>query len=175
MLISLSEIMNQPGVTKEFTCEYTKDTFTFEGNTYKITEKNDINLVIKNLGGKKVSIKASGRFGFTAPCDRCLEEQHFYVPVDFEAEIDMNKSSKERAQDLDDTEYIIGYDLDVDRLVYEELLIGFPVKILCSEDCKGICSVCGANLNKGECGCDRTIPDPRMSAIRDMFKPREVV
>ena len=57
----------------------------------------------------------------------------------------------------------------VNSLVYEEILLGFPMKVLCQEDCKGICKVCGANLNQGECGCVRTEPDPRMSVIRDIF------
>ena len=59
--------------------------------------------------------------------------------------------------------------MDTDRLVYDEILIGFPMKVLCREDCRGICAVCGANLNEGECGCDRTVPDPRMAVIRDIF------
>ena len=39
--------------------------------------------------------------------------------------------------------------LDVDRLVYLEVLICWPLKVLCKEDCKGICSRCGKNLNEG--------------------------
>ena len=66
--------------------------------------------------------------------------------------------------------YIDGYSLDVEQLVYNELLVGWPTKILCSEDCKGICNVCGQNLNKGTCNCEDTGLDPRMSVIRDVFK-----
>ena len=72
--------------------------------------------------------------------------------------------------DLDENNYIDGYSLDVEQLVYNELLVGWPTKILCSEDCKGICSVCGQNLNQGSCDCEDTSLDPRMSVIRDVFK-----
>ena len=44
------------------------------------------------------------------------------------------------------------------------------MKVLCKDNCKGICSRCGANLNKGDCGCDTWVPDPRMAAIQDIFK-----
>ena len=44
------------------------------------------------------------------------------------------------------------------------------MKVLCSEDCKGICNVCGQNLNEGTCDCEDTGLDPRMSVIRDVFK-----
>jgi uncharacterized metal-binding protein YceD (DUF177 family) len=95
--------------------------------------------------------------------------ERFEVGEEVEVEVDFNLSAEDRVNDLNETAYIDGYDLDVDRLVYEEILLGFPMKVLCQEDCKGICKVCGANLNQGECGCVRTEPDPRMSVIRDIF------
>ena len=65
--------------------------------------------------------------------------------------------------------YIHGYDLDVDELVYSEILVNWPLRVLCKEDCKGICSICGKNLNHGTCDCDHTDLDPRMAQIRDIF------
>ncbi len=56
------------------------------------------------------------------------------------------------------------------KLLYNEILVGWPMKVLCSEDCKGICSVCGQNLNEGSCDCEDTSLDPRMSVIRDLYK-----
>jgi len=43
------------------------------------------------------------------------------------------------------------------------------VKILCREDCKGVCPVCGQNRNERDCGCDTFVPDPRMAAINTIF------
>ena len=63
----------------------------------------------------------------------------------------------------------LGYDLDVDELVYSEILVNWPLRVLCKEDCKGICSICGKNLNHGTCDCDHTDLDPRMAQIRDIF------
>ena len=62
------------------------------------------------------------------------------------------------------------YCLDVDRLIASELMVNLPMKVLCREDCKGICRKCGKNLNEGACGCDDSVPDPRMSVIQDIFK-----
>ena len=52
----------------------------------------------------------------------------------------------------------------------EELLMNMPMKILCREDCKGICNRCGANLNEGTCHCEEEPKDPRMAAILDIFR-----
>ena len=71
--------------------------------------------------------------------------------------------------EMEENDYLIGFELDVDKLVYAEILVNWPMKVLCKEDCEGICNVCGANLNKGDCGCQRTELDPRMAAIQDIF------
>jgi uncharacterized protein len=55
-------------------------------------------------------------------------------------------------------------------LVYDEVLTEWPLKVLCKEDCKGICSQCGANLNHETCSCKHEERlDPRMAAISDIF------
>ena len=92
------------------------------------------------------------------------------MTLDFKHKIDTESDAYDQSEDLDENNYIDGYSLDVEQLVYNELLVGWPTKILCSEDCKGICNVCGQNLNKGTCNCEDTGLDPRMSVIRDVFK-----
>ena len=169
MLISLSEIMNLPTGVQKRTATYEPDTFVRLGVTYPILEKEDVKLDIENLGGRKIRIGTESKVVLSVPCDNCLAEQRVEIPISSEVEVDFNQSCEDRINDMNETAYIDGYDLDVDRLVYEEILLGFPMKVLCQEDCKGICKVCGANLNQGECGCVRTEPDPRMSVIRDIF------
>ena len=58
--------------------------------------------------------------------------------------------------------------LDVTELLRDELLAAQPMKNLCKADCKGLCPVCGANLNDGDCGCDKHIADPRLAALKDL-------
>ena len=82
------------------------------------------------------------------PCDRCLEEVRTGI-LEFKRKLDMKLTDEERVNDLDESSYLTGYDLDVDRLVYLEVLMSWPLKVLCKEDCKGICSRCGKNLNDG--------------------------
>ena len=60
--------------------------------------------------------------------------------------------------------------LDLDELVYSEVVVSVPMKHLCKEDCKGICEKCGKNLNEGECGGPKREIDPRLSALADLLK-----
>lgn len=78
--------------------------------------------------------------------------------------------SPERQEDAADDSYVEENSINTDALINHEILIRFPMKTLCREDCKGICLKCGKDLNHGECGCDRASLDPRMAAIQDIFK-----
>lgn len=89
-------------------------------------------------------------------CDRCLTQATANQVHEFAEEFD-------KAAAVDDV-------LDVTELLRDVLLAGQPMKNLCKADCKGLCPKCGANLNDGECGCERFVVDPRFAALED-FKP----
>ncbi len=169
MVLSLSELMNlalQEEQTKVIPLD--EKEFVRVGTVYPIKDDN-ITVSLTNLGNKKVRVQANGNVTLVCPCDRCLTDVDVDIPIEKDEIVDFNETADDRIKDLNELSYINGYDLDVDHMVCEEILLGFPMKVLCQDDCKGICKVCGANLNQGECGCDRTEPDPRMSVIRDIF------
>ena len=92
------------------------------------------------------------------PCARCLEPVASRIYIQFENELD-----------AEDKDYIDGYSLNTDQLVHDEALLVWPERVLCKEDCKGLCPVCGKNQNLGSCDCDTTVRDPRMAKILDIF------
>jgi uncharacterized protein len=89
-------------------------------------------------------------------CDRCLTQATENQVHEFEEEFDKS----EAVEDL----------IDITELLRDELLAGQPMKNLCKADCKGLCPVCGANLNDGECDCDKLIVDPRLATLKEFYK-----
>ncbi len=148
----------------ELTVPFEPDSLNIGGVPEKIKEKSDVELELTVTGHDRLGIKASFTAVVEAQCDRCLKDVDVPVKVLIDREVELNSP-----EEMDDAYFICGYDLDVDQMISEEILIGFPMKVLCREDCRGICKVCGADLNDGECACDRTELDPRMSVIRDVF------
>lgn len=55
-------------------------------------------------------------------------------------------------------EKVVEKEIDITENIREELLLDIPQRFICSEDCKGLCPNCGANLNRGKCGCGRKKP-----------------
>jgi uncharacterized protein len=170
MLISLSEIMTTKDKIAQINAPLELETFDYQGASYEFAHKEPVNLTITNLGDRRVIIEGSTNISLTLFCSRCLKELTYPMDFEFQKEVDFNLSEEERAEGLDETNYIIGYNLDVDTLIYDEILVDFPMKLLCSEDCKGLCKKCGTNLNENTCDCDTAVLDPRMSVIRDIFK-----
>ncbi len=104
-------------------------------------------------------------FTFCGFCDRCAEE----LAKDFS--FDIKKIVVEQLQnEKDDDDYIVIKNkvLDLDELVNEEVSLFLPTKILCREDCKGLCPSCGINLNVSKCDCKKDV-DPRMSALLQLL------
>lgn len=111
-----------------------------------------------------------------ADCDRCLEPAPF--PVDAELDLiyapaeEVGPGGEEKEIKPGDAE-IAFYDGDgvsLEEVLREQILLSLPYKRICSEDCKGLCPVCGQSLNQQECHCDRQPVDERWSALRDIAK-----
>ncbi|HWV37608.1 MAG TPA: DUF177 domain-containing protein [Vulgatibacter sp.] len=64
--------------------------------------------------------------------------------------------------------FFTGKELDLGPLVREQILLGLPMNVRCGDECRGLCQVCGQNLNDAECGCDRRVPDPRWAGLRNI-------
>ena len=108
------------------------------------------------------------------PCSRCLEP--FTQPVDAEFELRYvprmeNAGEGEREIEEDDlsTSFYDDDQIDLGELMREQFLLALPMKPLCTDDCKGLCSICGTNLNSGTCTCSREWEDPRFAALK-MFQ-----
>ena len=170
MLINLSELFSVEGKARTYICDLEMDCFHGPDGDYEILRKSPITLEIKNQGDRVFGLKGEGDVVLQMPCGRCLEPVEVPIHVEIDDEIDMKQTEEERAKALNEQFYVSGYNLDVDRLVGNELTLNLPMKVLCREDCKGICNRCGTNLNYGTCDCDTRSLDPRMSVIQDIFK-----
>jgi uncharacterized protein len=64
--------------------------------------------------------------------------------------------------------YYQGEGLLLEDALREQVLLALPLKVICREDCKGLCPHCGANLNDGQCSCADPPEDPRWTALKDL-------
>ena len=170
MILDLSRVLSEQHEPIEQSVPIEANVFRCEMGSFDLVRKSPLSLSIVYAGDKKLEIRGRGEVTAVIPCDRCLADVQVEIPLDFHKKASVDQEGADETEELDEANYIDGYSFDVEQLIYNELLVGWPTKILCSEDCKGICNVCGQNLNEGTCDCEDTGLDPRMSVIRDVFK-----
>jgi len=100
-------------------------------------------------------------------CDRCLEE----FDCSIEAEI-YQRYSTDPNEDDEEVLPISGFEIDLEDIITEAVVLNVPMKWLHDSNCKGICKVCGINLNKQSCRCDAQEIDPRLEGLRNLFHPQ---
>lgn len=170
MLINLSDVLSDQHKTVEETVRLEMEEIRLQSGTYPIISKEPVHVKVEHIRGKKLLITAETRLSVMIPCDRCLEDVKREFELNCVKHVDVGLSDAELTEELDESNFIDGYHLDVDKLLFHEILSSWPTKVLCREDCKGLCNVCGQNLNTGSCNCEDTGLDPRMSVVRDLFK-----
>ena len=102
---------------------------------------------------------------YSAPCGRCLAPvtEDFTIELDY-AVVTVPTDSEE------ETVVAEGQKIDLAALAEEAVLLNRPLRLLCREDCKGLCPKCGKNLNTDSCLCQQKEIDPRLAGLADFFK-----
>jgi uncharacterized protein len=101
------------------------------------------------------------------PCHRCLEEAR--IPVAIDAREYQADAPEAGAESEEVCEYLQGDELDVATWAADAVVLAMPHKILCREDCKGLCPSCGADLNAGPCDCPPPAGDDRWGPLRELL------
>jgi len=155
---------NVKSITKDIDFTYHKENLVYNNETIKILKPIQVKgKVVVSQGIADVKLSVNTRMLHT--CSRCLEQ--------FEQDLELNVDEKVSKNEQEDGNIITleeGDILDLRDVVLNNIYLALPFKILCKEDCKGLCQTCGANLNHEQCSCRSDEMDPRLSALKDMFK-----
>ncbi len=119
---------------------------------------------LTNVGG---ILKLNGRLkaGYTVGCYRCLKEIRDKLDLLIREEF-VNAGEN---MDVEAYTYEDGF-IELDKVLIDNIILNLPMKQMCSEECKGICPVCGADLNYNECNCRTDAIHPGMEALKNFFK-----
>ncbi len=101
-------------------------------------------------------------------CDRCLKVVKSAVTVPFTVEL----CAEENRAHFKNEESFIYFDapqVDIKPAVLENIILSLPIRTICSDECLGLCSSCGFDLNQGKCNCQGKEIDPRWDALKKML------
>ena len=169
MEISLVKLFSRDGASETYKLPLELSEMEIGGVIYPLLESQPVELTLTHEGNYVLKITGGTKLKLELSCARCLCPVEKEFVLTFDRKIDFNLTEEEREDLGEDSSFADKNFLDVEALIRNELLVQWPIRVLCKDDCKGICSRCGANLNIQTCDCDTTVPDPRMAAIRDIF------
>jgi uncharacterized protein len=105
-------------------------------------------------------------------CCRCLEKARLPIQCEFRyiflPEPDIHAEETELSRDDLDCVYYREEIIDLDPVIYEQIMLQVPMKLLCRDDCRGLCGSCGANLNREACTCPPRGGDERLAVLKTL-------
>ena len=162
MNINISELLKGNIETLPFNVSFNED--VLERDDFKLKLKSPISISgIIYYDDEIVNIKGKISLVAESQCSRCLTQFDNPMVVEFDENFSKDQKSDDFYPILDDN-------IDLKNMVIDNLIIWTPLKPLCSENCKGLCPICGKNLNYGQCNCKIDNVDPRLLSLKDFFK-----
>lgn len=161
--INIDQIKNYEGKKIELSGTVMPKTTALDG--FSLAEPIEVCGSIRNFGGT-LELEAKAHASLIMTCDRCADEYKtefdFSISESFKETEDFTEDEENQNPDIN---YFSGDTLDIENIVYTALVLSLPSKHLCKEDCKGLCTECGTNLNIAECTCDVRSTDPRFDIL----------
>lgn len=173
MQLSITDLTGRPGATRRVVTTVARAHIDEPGGSWgpgddALASDLDLDLALEMLL-EGLLVRGAVRFVTVQPCARCLRE----VREDRDVQV-----AELFGQERRDQEPEPGYEIDpagtieLDTMLREAVVISLPLRVLCREDCQGLCPVCGADRNDGDCGHrQEPDPDPRWSALAALRVP----
>ena len=165
MKLGLSKIIETPGASVPFSTSVDLSDLCY-GVSYPVSEPVFAEGLVRNTAGV-LMMTGSVRTTIHGICDRCAAE--FDRDIDFPIDVVL---VTEFANEENEDEWVFpleGDSADLDDIVRTVFVLNLDSKLLCKEDCKGLCCRCGRNLNDGPCNCQKEL-DPRFAALKQLLE-----
>ena len=133
------------------------------------TDAHIVGSLTDNAGYMRLRLVAE--IGYSGECARCLAPVTGVFSLDFERTVVVQGvlTDEQLEEHFDEYAVLDGSMLDVDEQLGEELILSFPTKLLCTDDCPGMCPKCGKPRREGDCDCPKKEVDPRLAILKTFF------
>ena len=162
MILDLSQVLTNPGASLDIDASTNIGDVALNGQNIHFIRPIELKGTVKNISGL-IYLDLKCKAYFETQCSRCLDT--ISEQLDFEVCERLSKSDAD-----EDVLIIESYEFDLDETVIKSFGLELPINYICSSNCKGLCHVCGCNLNHTKCDCEDDNIDPRLAALKDFLK-----
>ncbi|MFA7467076.1 MAG: DUF177 domain-containing protein [Desulfotomaculaceae bacterium] len=166
-LLEVGKLKMSRGERVDFYCLEKLPPLSVEGEDIKFAQEVEYRLSLTNADDAIV-IDGMINVDLLVQCNRCLDSFVYPMEAHFqETYCDSNFSQPGGKQP--DWVPFSGDQIDIAPEVTQTILVNLPMRFICRADCRGLCSVCGADLNNNQCQCTRDELDPRLAKLKDLL------
>ena len=165
MLLGLSKIIDCPGASVPFSVSIDLSDLQY-GESYPVSEPVLAEGVVRNTAGVLV-MTGSLHTTIHGVCDRCASDFDRFVEFPLDVVLVTELTNEEN-----EDEWVFpleGDSADLEDIVRTVFVLNLDSKLLCKDDCAGLCCRCGKNLNDGPCNCQKEL-DPRFAALKQLLE-----
>ena len=165
MVLDISKLLASDGSSLDILCDVAFDEPELDGQNISFTSPMHLEGNIKNINGLLYMV-LNGTASYVYQCSRCLE------PVDSKLDFNIKEvfSKTELENENDDVIILSSNEIDLKEIAEQSFFCALPIAGLCKETCRGLCPICGCNLNIEDFDCENDDIDPRLSALKDFLK-----
>ena len=163
MMINISDLIGKKITKKDIDVVLDLKSFKDNYETYDILEPIKVKATLVRTGDI-ISLDGFISGKIQLACSRCLEKFSYKLQLPLQEKLTNNPENKD-----DELIFINNDKLDLTEIVENNIIMSLPIQRLCKEDCKGLCQICGTNLNNGNCNCENPDVDPRLAKLKDLF------
>lgn len=166
MLIDLTDIIKNENGKLLISESFNMPKISFMGEEFEFSEPFKAEgVILNNSKALELNLDVSGTAN--VHCARCGK------PISASITIPIKETLMREEESVPEDDEVIlysGKEIELDDVIVSNFLMSVPAKYLCREDCKGLCPVCGADLNESTCDCDRETMDPRWEKLAEIMK-----
>lgn len=162
MRLDLRDIIHTPGAHRDFAFELDLSQVEFFGEK-PFDRPVQVSGSVRNMAGALL-LEGEAVSTMDTRCDRCLKP----ITVDLDVPVETLLAEELEDEESDEIVLLENGQADLDDIFTTACILSLDGKHLCSEDCKGLCATCGADLNEGPCGCGKEL-DPRLAVLAKLL------
>jgi uncharacterized protein len=153
MLLDISQALKSPGVSFGFTVSESFEPMCAGGEEIRFSKPVEVTGSYV-FTGENFFLRGNIQAEYTALCCRCLKELHSTMSIGFSEEF-----GREPDENNPDRYLYRGEQIDLSQMAGDHISLNTPMRHLCSENCLGLCPICGADRNIAQCHCPENEPD----------------
>jgi uncharacterized protein len=163
MTIDISQLLRKKILKQSIHLEMDKTEVLTTQEEIKVTKPVSINGSL-TMASDIVALDAQITTELLLQCSRCIENFTYALDISIHEEFTNNRDNRD-----DNVIFIDSDNIDITDIIDSNIILALPIKSLCSENCKGLCQICGTNLNVSTCNCGDKDVDPRFAKLKDLF------